>query len=73
MTKVVYSVRIPEEIKKMMEGVDVNWQDEIRRFIERRVRDEYAKKLLMEGRELRNRMKSSVSAAKLIREDRDGR
>ncbi len=73
MTKVVYSIRIPKKVRRMMDLVDVNWQEEIRKFIEKRVREEYAKVLLRRGRELREKMKTSVPAAELIREDRDER
>ena len=73
MTKVVYSVRIPKEVKRMMDLVDVNWQEEVRKFIERRAQEEYARLLLKRGRELRERMKTSVPAAELVREDRDAR
>ena len=73
MTKVVYSIRISEEVKKMMECIDLNWQEELRKVVEDRVREEYKKKLLNNARELRKKMKTSVPAAELIREDRDER
>lgn len=73
-TKVVYSIRIPEEIKRMMEELsDVDWQKEIRMEIERIVRKKMKEKLLREAEDLRKKMRVSVSAAKLIREDRDAR
>lgn len=73
MTKVVYSIRIPEEVKKMMDAIDVNWQEELRELIEKRVREEYRKMLLRKGKELREKMRTSVSAAELIRVERDER
>lgn len=75
MTKVVYSVRISEDVKRMMDSIDINWQEEIRRLIERRVREEYRKRLLDKGRKIREKMRASVSvsAAELIRRDRDER
>lgn len=73
MTKIVYSIRIPEDVKRMMEEIDLNWQEELRKLIERKVREEYRKMLLRKGRELRKRMKTDVPSAKLIREDRDER
>ena len=73
MTKVVYSIRISEEVKKMMECIDLNWQEELRKVVEDRVREEYKKKLLNNARELRKKMKTSVPATELIREDRDER
>jgi histone acetyltransferase (RNA polymerase elongator complex component) len=74
MGTVVYSIRIRKEIKEMMEGIrDVNWQEELRRLVEEKVREEYKRRLLKEARELREKMKTNVPASKLIREDRDGR
>lgn len=73
MTKVVYSIRISEEVKKMMESIDINWQEELRELIERKVKEEYVKRLLDKGRELRGKMRASVPAAELIRWDRDER
>ena len=68
----VYSIRIPIELRKLMESVDVNWQEEIRRSIEQRLRKEIRKKMLKEARELRKKTKR-ISSAELIREDRDAR
>jgi len=68
----VYSIRIPVELRKLMDGVDVNWQEEIRKAIEQRLRKEIRKKMLKEARELRKRTKR-ISSAELIREDRDAR
>ena len=73
MTKIVYSIRISEEVKKMMEALDLDWQEEFREIVERRVREEYRKMLLRRGKELREKMKASVPAAELVREDRDER
>ena len=74
MSTTVYSIRIPKEIREMMEKLkDVNWQEEIRKIVEEKVKEEYKKKLLNEARELRRKMKTNISASKLIREDRDER
>ena len=73
MTKIVYSIRISEEVKKMMEALDLNWQEELREIVEKRVREEYGKMLLRRGKELREKMKASVPAAELVRGDRDER
>jgi len=56
-----------------MDAVDIDWSKEIRSFIEKRVREELKKKFLSDARELRRRIdvKSSVSAAELIRRDRE--
>jgi len=69
----VYSVRIPKEIKKAMERLkDINWQDEIKKLITQKVKEESKKRLLLEAKELRAKMKSS-NITEMIREDRDAR
>ena len=73
-TKTVYSLRIPKEVRKIMEEMkDINWQDEIRRTVEKLVRKKSREKLLREAGKLRAEMKTSIAASKLIREDRDAR
>jgi glutamine synthetase len=68
----VYSIRIPKELKEALEGLeDVDWQRELRAYLELKVREEYAKKKLDEARLLRKKMKRTIDSAKLIREDRD--
>ena len=69
----VISFRIQKDLKTLMDKVDVNWSEEIKRFIERRVREELKRKFLSEARDLRKRIgvESRVSAAELIREDRE--
>jgi len=56
-----------------MDKVDVNWSEEIKRFIEKRIREELRRKFLNDARNLRERIgvESRVSAAELIREDRE--
>ena len=51
---------------------DIDWQEEIRRMIIDRVRQETKKRLLEEAKEIRKKMKSS-SISEMIREDRDSR
>jgi len=74
MPTTVYSIRIPQEVRKMMEEMkEINWQEEIRRAVEELVRNKRREKLLAEAKEIRKEMKISVSSAELIREDRDAR
>jgi len=74
MPTTVYSIRIPQEIRKMMEEMkEINWQEEIRRAVEELVRNKKREKLLAEAKEIREEMEISVSSAELIREDRDAR
>ncbi len=73
MSTTVYSIRIPREIREAMEKMkDVDWQEEIRKMIIARVRKELKRRLLMEAKELRSKMKSS-NISEMIREDRDAR
>ncbi|MGD2250024.1 MAG: hypothetical protein PVF58_16590 [Candidatus Methanofastidiosia archaeon] len=72
-TKVVYSIRIPEEIRDLMKEMeDIDWQEEIRTMIEEIVRKKSKERLLIDAKKLRKNMKS-INAAELIREDRDAR
>ncbi len=67
----VYSLRIPKALKQALEQLeDVNWQAELRVFLERKVRLEYTRRQLKEARSLRARMKRRISSAEIIREDR---
>lgn len=71
---IVYSVRIPPNLRKMMEEMkEVNWQEEIRTKIEELVRDKNKQRLLAEAREVRSEMTREISASELIRADRDER
>jgi hypothetical protein len=68
----VYSVRIPRQLRDALEKLnEVDWQNELRAFLERKVREEYMRKQLEEARILRGRMKHTVSSAEMIREDRE--
>lgn len=73
-TKTVYSIRVPSELRKMMEEMgEINWQEEIRHFLEEFIKNKNKKKLLARAKALRRDMKSGESGAELIREDRDAR
>lgn len=68
----VYSVRMPKELKEALEELDdVDWQRELRAYIEQKVREEYIKKQLGAARQLRKKMKHAISSVELIREDRN--
>ncbi len=56
--KIVYSIRIPVELRETMEEL---------------VKNKSKERLLAEAKEIRKAMKADVSAAKLIRADRDAR
>lgn len=75
MATTVYSIRIDDRIRKMMEEMDeVNWQAEIRESVERIVREKKKQKLLKEVKELwKEQTPNKIGAAAMIREDRDAR
>jgi hypothetical protein len=71
----VYSIRIGEDVRRMMDELpDVNWQAEIRQAVERMVREKKKTKLLEEAQKMWNQQKpNEIGAAAMIREDRDAR
>jgi uncharacterized UPF0146 family protein len=72
--KTVYSIRVPSELRKMMEEMgEINWQEEINHFLEEFVKNKNKKKLLARAKAHRRIMKSGKSGADMIREDRDAR
>jgi len=73
----VISIRVPEELKREMDRLrdEVNWSEEIREFIRRRI-EEYRKKRIFD--ELVGYIKTLPEAPKgvaqeLVRESRDSR
>ena len=73
-TKTVDSIRVPVELRTTMEKwKEINWQEEIRRLMEEQVKTKSKERLLADAKEIRKAMKADVSAAELIRADRDGR
>lgn len=75
MSTSVYSIRLEDTTRRMMDEMsDVNWQSEIRQMVEDLVREKKKQRFLAKARELRQKMKPiGVSAAEMIREDRDAR
>jgi len=71
----VITVRIPRELKEAMEKLDINWSEEIRRFIARRVDEELRRRKLDEAIATLRRTESVEKgfAEKSVREDRDSR
>ncbi len=69
----VISVRIPDELKAKMKELDVNWSEEIRQFIERRIREEEKTRLLDEIDSFLKNIPEleSGKATKLVRDSRD--
>jgi hypothetical protein len=75
MSTYVYSIRLPESIRRMMNEMDeVNWQIEILQAVEKMVRDKKKQKLLSEAQELwKEQRPNKMGAAEMIRVDRDAR
>lgn len=71
----VYSIRLDTEIRRMMEDMDdINWQAEIKKVVEKMIKEQRKQRLLSRAQE---RWKSQIpndrGAAEMIREDRDAR
>ena len=66
-----FTVRIPRELKEKMKKLPVEWSEEVRRFIEEKVK---RLELMETIEEIELRVKKRrlrVNSAKLIREDRE--
>ncbi|MCI2414692.1 MAG: VapB-type antitoxin [Candidatus Aramenus sp.] len=66
----VISIRIPKELKQLMDKVNVDWQTEIREYIKRRIREELLKYYLESSKPYLEQMKT-IDNVELIREDRE--
>ena len=69
----VASFRIPKELKKSMKEVDINWSEEIRKFIESKIK-EYKRKKALDDIDLMLTNVSKIkkgTVKKYLREDRD--
>lgn len=70
----VLSIRIDKKLKELMKKIPIDWRSEIKEFIRRKVHDYLLQKFIEEARKCRASLpKLNVSAAELIREDRDER
>ncbi|RLE56021.1 MAG: hypothetical protein DRJ40_06325 [Thermoprotei archaeon] len=71
----VISFRIPRDLKKKMEALKdkVNWSEEIRKFIEEKVREVERKEALKRIEELLKNIPTKPRGAisSIVREDRD--
>ena len=72
---VVYSIRIPKDIRELMKKVDIDWSSELRDYIYKRIRMEYRRRLLEKADKINKKFKkvSTPEAWELIREDRASR
>lgn len=66
------SIRVPKRLKELLEELDVDWYNEVKRFLEELANKELKNKILSEADETRASIKRKTSsAAELVREDRE--
>jgi len=67
------SVKVPEEIKRLMKKVNVNWSEYLRDAVETKIRMEMAKDAVRKLDEIRRRAGrvSTEEIVRWIREDRE--
>ncbi|MEM1582656.1 MAG: hypothetical protein QXK89_09140 [Candidatus Bathyarchaeia archaeon] len=65
------TIRIPRKLKEQMRKLPVEWSDEIRRFIEGRVRQLELAETIRSIRVNAERRRVSADSVNLIREDRE--
>ncbi len=73
MASEVISIRVPRELREKMRRYNVDWAEEIRRFLERRVRSLEALEVLQEIEEAARGRRVRVDSTLLIRETREER
>ena len=72
----VLTVRIDEKTKEMMDSIDINWSEVIRRAIKRRIEEERRKNLakaVLINEEMRRAGRGEMKAEEIIRKFRDER
>ncbi|ADM27650.1 conserved hypothetical protein [Ignisphaera aggregans DSM 17230] len=67
---VTLTVRIPRELKEKMSRFSINWSEEIRRFLEKKVAQLEALQLLDEIEKSAVNRRVRFDSTKLVREDR---
>lgn len=73
MTGASISVRLPEETKKKMKKLDIDWAEYIRKAVEDKIKEERRKKAAASADMIRAKTKrGDFDSTKSIREDRDG-
>jgi len=70
---VTLTVRIPRELKERMSKFNIDWGEEIRRFLEERVAQLEALQLLDEIEKMASNRRAVSDSVKIIREDRSSR
>lgn len=68
----VYSVRIPKQLREALDQLKhINWQDELRAFLEQKARAELLREGLKHAHKVRASTKRTLNAARMIRADRE--
>jgi hypothetical protein len=67
------TVRIPRELKEKMKQNPAKWGEEVRKFLEERVRQLELLKILQETESRAEKRKTRIDSTMLIREDRERR
>jgi len=67
----IVTVRVSKDLRKRMKQIDIEWSEEIRRFIETRTRQYELLKIIKEVTNDPRRPTSPLDSTQLIREDRD--
>jgi len=70
---VTLTIRLPKELKEKLRKFNVNWSEEIRGFLEERVKQLEALNTLEEVFERGEKRRVRVESVDLIREDRERR
>ncbi|GAB6101316.1 hypothetical protein JCM16138_05390 [Thermococcus atlanticus] len=73
MNSAVVSIRVPPELRREMKKYDINWSEEIREFIKKRIEEEEKKQALQEVIQLVGSLPGvpEGTAKRIVREDRD--
>jgi len=72
MTEVI-TLRVSSETKKLMKEMDVNWSEDIRNYIEARIKSFRLHQVLPQIYKTADKIKVKGDSTILIREDRDSR
>lgn len=69
----IITFRVSDETKHLMDEMDLNWSEELRRYIEARIKSFRLHKLLPEIYKNADKIKVNGDSTLLIRKDRDTR
>ncbi|HIQ13667.1 MAG TPA: hypothetical protein EYH44_04730 [Thermoprotei archaeon] len=69
----VISIRLPKDLVNRMRRFEINWSEEIRKFIEERVKSYELLESIQEIKSRARKRRVSIDSTILIREDRDSR